>query len=110
MKKDDIKNIDWSGNLDNLFLVVKNPETDYGIALMLFWHSGAPWKSYEQLGNSNKFREIVELLTENLLSNFYKTKLVPYNPVKECRLTRGQLIKYYWRKNPSVLIEATPAL
>ncbi|MDA7724036.1 DUF4274 domain-containing protein [Flavobacteriaceae bacterium] len=76
----------WDEDYKYLFIIAKNKNTDLGTALMLFWQ-GQPldyWLPYTSVieveEQNKKAYELLELLCQNITSNFYTRGSVAYNP------------------------------
>lgn len=78
-------NLNWGNSMEDFWEITNNPNTDVGTAVMLFW-LGQPldyWVPYNSAEDAKYYKDTYSLLDKlynNIVSDFYATGNVAYDP------------------------------
>jgi len=104
---DEIAEYNWDDGFAPIWPVVDDPATDSGTALLIYWRVEGPWlEKEEDVAVCNREAwHLNHILEARLLSGFYSSRRIRYDPVTDNQLSRVQVYKLKQAGVPVELIE-----
>ncbi|MEI8383830.1 MAG: DUF4274 domain-containing protein [Planctomycetota bacterium] len=91
----------WDDGFLPIWPIVESNETEMVTALMIYWRLEGPWLER----GSEEARRLHSVVTERLLSGFYRLGELRYDPVADTQISRTQIYKLKKAGVPNELIE-----
>ncbi len=105
MTHDEVAEYNWDDGLAPVWLVVDDPATDFGTALLIYWRLEGPWFRKNSADCNREAFRLIEILEQRLISGFYRNRSIIYDPVEDNRLSHAQVYKLKQAGVPVELIE-----